>query len=120
MVNKEDVQRLFPGFDAPLSETIAQIGSWKTFKEGDVLMKKGQFIRSALLIVSGRVKLYRENDAGEEFFMYHIEPGEACALSILCSIRNVASHVGALATEETEAIFIPIEEMDTLLTQHKA
>ena len=61
-----------------------------------------------------------ENDAGEEFFMYHIEPGEACALSILCSIRNVASHVSALATEETEAIFIPIEEMDTLLTQHKA
>lgn len=120
MLSQEEVKKMFPGFDEPLSETIARIGTWKTFQEGDILMKKGQFIRSTLLIVSGRVKLFRESDAGEEFFMYHIEPGEACALSILCSIRNVASHVAAVATEETEAILIPIEEMDQLMTQHRS
>jgi len=115
----EDIQRFFPAFDIPLSRTIAQIGTRKTFHEGDVLMKKGQFIRSTLLILTGKVKLYRQSDSGEEFFMYHIGAGEACALSILCAIRNVSSHVGAVATEDTEAIQIPIEEMDTLMSQHK-
>lgn len=120
MPNPDEIQRLFPVFDVPLSETISRIGTWKTFHEGDILMKKGQFIRSTLLILSGKVKLYRQSDSGEEFFMYHIGAGEACALSMLCAIRNVSSHVGAVATEATEAIQIPIEEMDTLMTQHKA
>jgi CRP/FNR family transcriptional regulator len=114
-----EIQRLFPAFDGPLSETIIRIGTRRTFHEGDVLMKKGQFIRSTLLILNGKVKLYRQSDSGEEFFMYHIGAGEACALSMLCAIRNVASHVGAVATEDTEAILIPIEEMDALMTEHK-
>jgi CRP/FNR family transcriptional regulator len=115
-----DIRRLFPAFDESLSDAIAQIGTWKTFQEGDVMMKKGQYIRSTLLIVSGKVKLFRQNEAGEEFFMYHIEAGEACALSILCAIRNISSHVGAVATEQTSAILIPIEQMDSLMTQHRS
>jgi CRP/FNR family transcriptional regulator len=115
----EEIQRLFPAFDLLLSETIFRIGTRKTYHEGDVLMKKGQFIRSTLLILSGKVKLYRQSESGEEFFMYHIGAGEACALSMLCAIRNVASHVGAVVTEDTEAILIPIEEMDALMIQHK-
>lgn len=118
MLQSLDIQAQFPSFDNPLAETIARIGQWKTFAEGDVVMRKGQFIRSTVLIVRGRVKLYRESEAGEEFFMYHIETGEACALSILCGIRNISSHVGAVAIEETDAILIPIEHMDALMTQH--
>ena len=116
----QEIQKHFPSFDDSLAETISQIGTWKTFREGDVLMKKGQYIRSTLLIIQGRVKLYRMGDSGEEFFMYYIEPGEACALSILCAIRNVSSHVGAVATEETEAILIPIEQMDALMMEHRS
>lgn len=118
MLLSPDIQAQFPHFDNNLLDTIARIGQWKTFQEGEIVIRKGQFIRSTVLIVHGRVKLYRENDSGEEFFMYHIETGEACALSILCGIRNISSHVGAVAMEETDTILIPIEHMDTLMTQH--
>jgi CRP/FNR family transcriptional regulator len=33
-------------------------------------MKPGQFFKYAMLIVKGKVKLYREGEEGEEFFMY--------------------------------------------------
>ncbi len=83
-------------------------------------MKTGQYFKSAVLIVSGRVKLYREGEEGNEYFMYFLDPGSACALSMLCATRNQASEVMAVAVEETEAILIPIQHMDKLMSNYKS
>jgi CRP/FNR family transcriptional regulator len=72
-----------------------------------------------MLIISGKVKLYRESDDGSEFFMYFLEAGNACALSMICATRNQASEIMATAVEETEVLMIPIRYMDELMKQHK-
>ena len=83
-------------------------------------MKPGQFFKYAMLIVSGRVKLYREGEDGEEFFMYFLESGNACALSMMCMARSQTSTIMAVAVEETEVIMIPIQYMDTLMKNYSA
>ena len=35
-------------------------------------MRTGQNIRAALLVINGRIKIYREDEAGNEFFMYYL------------------------------------------------
>lgn len=119
-VNPQEMIGLFPIFDSALASYIHEKGESKIFSSGEILMRPGQFFKYAMLIVSGKVKLYREGDDGEEFFMYFLEPGSACALSMMCMARNQASTIMAIAVEETEVIMIPIQHMDSLMREYPA
>jgi len=120
MFNPEDIMGFFPLFDKELANFLAGIGEVRTFQEGEIMMKTGQYFKAAMLIVKGKVKLYREGDDGNEFFMYFLETGNACALSMICAARNQASGIMAVAVEETEVIMIPIQYMDQLMTSYKS
>lgn len=111
--------QMFPMFDRKLAEFIAGISEVRIFNEGDVMMKTGQYFKASMLITRGKVKLYREGEDGNEFFMYFLEGGSACALSMICATRNQSSQIMAIAVEETEVIMIPIQYMDELMTQYK-
>lgn len=120
MYSPAELMQMFPLFDQDLAAYLSGIGETKTVKEGEIMMKTGQYFKSAMLIVKGKVKLYREGDDGNEFFMYFLESGSACALSMICATRNQASGIMAVAVEETEVIMIPIQYMDTLMTTYKS
>lgn len=110
----------YPTFDDELKEAIASAGTLKKVLAGEQLMRPGQYFQSTLLIANGRVKLYREGDDGNEFFMYFLEPGNACALSMICATKHEKSQMLAEAIEDTEVITIPLELMDNLMKNHRA
>jgi CRP/FNR family transcriptional regulator len=120
MYSPEELVKTFPMFDHKLAEFISSIAELRTFDEGTIMMKTGQYFKASMLIISGKVKLYREGEDGNEFFMYFLEGGNACALSMICATRNQASQIMAIAVETTEVIMIPIQYMDVLMTQYKA
>jgi CRP/FNR family transcriptional regulator len=117
-LSTNEIRQQFPLFDSALTDFIYEHGESKIFEQGAVLMKPGQFFKYAMLIVNGRVKLYREGEEGEEYFMYFLEPGSACALSMMCMARSQSSTVMAIALEETEVIMIPMQYMDTLMRNY--
>lgn len=114
------VKTYFSQFEPDLQEMLIDKGALKSFEPGDMLMQTGQNMRSIVLIVAGRVKLYREGDDGDEFFMYYLQPGGACALSMICAARQETSQVMAKAVETTKVLTIPISLMDTLMKQYKS
>ncbi len=114
-----DLQTTFPAFDPELIEHLSKIGNTIRFQEGDVLMRTGQYFKQSLLILSGRVKLYREGADGEEFFLYYLEAGHACALSMICATRNELSEVKAKAVSDVEALAIPLQYMDGLMHDYR-
>jgi CRP/FNR family transcriptional regulator len=111
--------KLFPNFELALKEKLREICVLKSFKEGETMMETGQYFKSTMLIVEGKVKLYREGDDGGEFFMYYLEPGNACALSLICATKQETSKIKAKAVEETTALTIPIGMMDVLMKDYK-
>lgn len=114
-----DLQTTFPAFDPELVEHLKKIGNVIRFKEGDLLMRTGQYFKQSLLILDGRVKLYREGEDGEEFFLYYLEAGNACALSMICATRNELSEVKAKAVTDVEALAIPLHYMDGLMRDYR-
>ena len=92
----------------------------KHFQTGEVIMRTGQYIKSTVIVISGRIKIYRENDEGGEFLVYYIGPGEACAVSMICAIQTRASEIMAQAVEETEVIMLPIQLMDEFMSKFKS
>ncbi|KIA96761.1 Crp/Fnr family transcriptional regulator [Pedobacter kyungheensis] len=119
MVVAEYIDRLFTQFEPSLKEILTNNATLRDFKIGDMLMQTGQNMRSTVIIVEGTVKLYREGEDGQEFFMYYLQPGNACALSMICATKQQTSQVMAKAIQQTKALMIPIVLMDQLMRDYK-
>lgn len=119
MVAEELIVQYFPGLERALQEEMAQVAEHKTFAAGTLLMKTGQQIRSTLLVVNGLVKIFREDEEGNEYFMYYLQPGQACALSMICAIKQEKSQIMARTATGTEVISIPLSYMDQWMTKYK-
>lgn len=120
MIDEQQVTTLFPSLERELVTNLAEKASVREFSAGQLLMKTGQNIRSTMLILKGLVKIYREDEEGDEFFMYYLQPGQACALSMICATKQETSQIMARAMADTEAITIPLEYMDRWMTEYKS
>lgn len=112
MVDEQRIRDEFPSFEQELIAEMAKKADIRNFREGESLVKTGQLFRSTLLVLDGLVKIYREDEEGNEFFMYYLQPGQACALSMIAASRREASQIKATAMVDTEALSIPLESMD--------
>jgi len=120
MEEQYSLRQLFPELEEDLHTALEQQGEIREMPAGAVLLKKGQTIRYTMLILKGIVKLYQEDDEGNEFFMYDIEPGEACAVSMVCTYRQENSQVVAKAMTDVSVLVIPLEYMDEWLGKYKS
>jgi CRP/FNR family transcriptional regulator len=120
MLNIAAIKNLFPDWEEGLYEAIVKEAELKQAKAGDVLLKMGQNIKSAMLVVEGTIKLYQEDENGGEYFMYHLNPGEACAVTLVCNYHHEQSHVLAKAVTDIQYLAIPIEFMDKWLNEYKS
>jgi CRP/FNR family transcriptional regulator len=73
-----------------------------------------------VLVVNGRIKIYRQNDEGGEFLIYYLGPGEACAISLICALQSQTSEITAQAIEDTEVLMLPVQLMDELMSKYKS
>jgi CRP/FNR family transcriptional regulator len=119
MTKLMELRQIFPQFDPDLLTHLEKIGQVTEFEEGEMLMKPGQYFKNSLLILDGRVKLYREGEDGEEFFLYYLEKGNACALSMICATKNETSAIKAKAISPVTALSIPIQHMDGLMKDYR-
>jgi len=117
---KAILQKYFPSFEPALTDQLAQTGELREFPAGEMLMKTGQYFRSTMLIIEGLVKVYREDEEGNEFFIYHLQPGQACALSMICAAKHESSQIMAKTAAATTVISIPLEYMDAWMNQYKS
>ena len=120
MITKEQLTSLFPNLEDGLYEAILEHAEIKEIPAGTPLLKVGQNIRSTMMVVEGTVKLYQENEEGDEYFMYYISPGQACAVSMVCSFQSEQSQVLAKALTNVTLLTIPIKYMDEWLSKFKS
>lgn len=113
-------KQLFPQFEAGLIEIIEKEAVQRSFRQGDVIMRTGQYIKSTALVLEGRIKIYRENPEGGEFLMYYLGPGQACAVSMICALQSQTSEIMAVAEEDCDVLMLPVQMMDDLMNKYKS
>ena len=118
-MEKETILKQFPQFEPPLLEEILSQSTLKRLEEGEEILRTGQYIRSTVLLLSGLLKVYREDEEGNEFLMYYLEPGKACALSMMCAAREEQSQILAKAVTTSEVILIPSHLSELWLGKYK-
>lgn len=116
----QNFKTIFPSFSNLLIEDVNSNAINQSFLAGDVLMRTGQNIKNTVLVLSGKIKIYRENDDGGEFFMYYLQPGQACAISMICATKNEQSQIMAKVVEDAELVMIPLPLMDKWMMEHRS
>lgn len=108
----EYIKKYFPllARHTPLSEELSTISTLHTFKTGDILLKEGAYVKLIPLVLSGLVKVYKEDDMGNEVLLYYIKSGESCVMSLNACFKNEKSSVKAIVEEEAEIILLPAQK----------
>lgn len=114
------LKNLFPSFSNALIEDISVHAIEQSFVSGDVIMRTGQYIKNTVLVLNGSIKIYREDEDGGEFFMYYLQPGQACAISMICATKNEKSQIMAKVVEDVDVIMVPLPLMDKWMMQHRS
>jgi len=121
-IEKEDIQILNSTFtdlyEKSIKDAIMEAGQIIEIPEGEILIDIGQYIKMMPLILSGSLKILREDNDGKELLLYHVHQGETCAMSITCCMGDAKSSVRAIAEEDTKMIALPTRIMDEWSNQY--
>ncbi|MDX2432541.1 MAG: Crp/Fnr family transcriptional regulator [Bacteroides sp.] len=118
-MEEEIVKKLFPFFESGLRNAILTEGTFREFEAGEELIREDQFIRSFPIVISGVIKVCRTDEAGNELLLYYLRPGEVCTVSLTCCMDRTRSRVKAITEEASTAILVPVELLDSWMTQYQ-
>ena len=106
-------------FEEELIEEIQELGVPKEFKEDSNIIEVGDYIKSMPLLVSGAIKILREDEHGDELVLYYLEKGDTCAMTLSCCMGQTKSKIRAVAETNVELIMLPKEKMAEWLGKYK-
>ena len=105
--------------DPGLLEAIEKEAKIMEYKPGQTIIAKGQYIKMVPIILQGSVKVLRTDESGRELFLYYIEGGETCAVSLTCCSTSTPSDIKAVAEEKTVILGIPVEKHEEWTNKYK-
>jgi CRP/FNR family transcriptional regulator len=115
MTSKVDFSSVF---EPELVKEIFQFGDVKHFKEGDVIMDYGKYVRMMPIITKGTVKVFRMEDTGKELLLYYLTNNESCSMAYSCCLEAKKSEVRAIAEDDVELIAISHLKLDEWLCKY--
>ena len=106
-------------FEEALLDEIAKVAVYKEFKADDYLIEIGDYIKTMPLLLTGVIKILREDENGDELLLYFLERGDTCAMTLTCCMGQSKSRIRAIAETDGAMLMIPVEKMEEWLTKYK-
>lgn len=100
--------------DPNLSNEIEKYARTKKLQHDDVLINPGDNVTFVPIVKMGALRIVRQDEDGREVFLYHLYPGQTCAMALNCCQANRQSMIKAVAEEDTEVLQIPAKLVEDL------
>ncbi len=100
-----------------IRERLLTIGFAKEFAENEIILNENAYIKAIPIVTKGSIRVMRTDEDGRELLLYYIRSGETCIMSFLGGIHQDTSKVKAIAEEDTEILFIPIDKVSLLIKE---
>ena len=107
-------------FEEALLEEIAKVAVYKEFKADDYLIEIGDYIKTMPLLLTGAIKILREDENGDELLLYFLERGDTCAMTLQCCVRRTDSQIKATAMEPSLLLMFPSEYMQLWMDKYRS
>lgn len=107
-------------FEDDLLNEIAQVGTYKEVPAGFKLMEIGSYIKGMPLLISGAIKILRDDKEGDELLLYYLEKGDTCSMTMSCCLGQTKSEIRAIAETDTKLIMVPVQKMELWTSKYKS
>ena len=111
MTNKLLQQKFNQILDENLLNEIFETGIYKEYKKDDIIIDIDQPLNYIPLLLSGTIKILREDDHGNELLLYFLEAGDTCAMSLTCCLKTSKSNIRAVAESDSSLVLIPVKKI---------
>ena len=88
-------------------EQFKQYAVLKNIPAGEFIFLEKDNCTFFALLLSGRVRVFKEGESGREVTLYRFEKGESCILTVSCILSDSLYPALAVAEEDSEAFLIP-------------
>jgi len=75
-------------------------------------MEIGSYIKAIPLLVSGVIKILREDTNGDELLLYYLEKGDTCSMTMTCCMGQTKSEIRAVVETDAKLIMVPVQKME--------
>ena len=106
------------GLEQRLVEEIYTVGRLKKASANQVVISPDSPGSEVPIVISGLLKVMRQDANGDEVFLYYLEGGETCAMSITCCIEGKKAAYSVLAVEDTSMWMVPMGYLDSWITKY--
>ncbi|MBV6639864.1 MAG: Crp/Fnr family transcriptional regulator [Cyclobacteriaceae bacterium] len=100
-----------------LIDEISTIGRLKKAKADQVVISPEDQTDEIPIVLTGLLKVLRQDENGDEIFLYYLEGGETCAMSITCCIEGRRASYKVTAEEDSTLWMIPMTYMDSWIVR---
>lgn len=107
-------------FEKELLDEIIEVSKIVSIKKDDVLMDIGKYIKSMPLLISGAIKIMREDFDEGELLLYFLERGDTCAMTLACCMGDKKSEIRAIAENDGVVAMIPVGKMEEWMEKYKS
>jgi CRP/FNR family transcriptional regulator, anaerobic regulatory protein len=103
---------------ALIQEIILQ-GRMKKVKVNDTVISPASTVLEMPFVLSGMLKVMRQDDKGNEAFLYFLEDGETCAMSITCCLEGAKQTDFIVRAEEDASLWmVPMTHLDEWIVKY--
>ncbi|CAL2106603.1 CRP/FNR family transcriptional regulator, anaerobic regulatory protein [Tenacibaculum sp. 190524A02b] len=107
-------------FEENLINEICEIAVYKEFEENTIIIDTQSYIISIPLLLSGAIKILREDKNGDEIVLYYLEEGDTCAMTLSCCMGETKSKIRAVSETDVKMVMLPKEKMSEWLSKYKS
>lgn len=105
-------------FEPDLLREIETEGKWFLARDEDIILNYGDIVRHMPLVVSGAIKVLRQDEAGHELLLYFVHAMESCAMTFTCCMQQFPSEIKAIAEGDVRFVALPVRLMDEWLVKY--
>lgn len=121
MVNNKtavDMKKAFPFLKdlGQYEDLFLSSAAIQNFGAETVIMDESRSCSSVIFVLTGNIRIFKLSEEGKEITLYRIGRGETCILTVACLLGtgDVPFPVAAIAEQESEVFFIPVETFKKL------
>ena len=117
---EKKLKHTFPSFlkSPKFIEEFTGTGKEMEIPAGTAIIDAGDYIKVIPFLIDGLIKIYREDEHGNEIFLYYITSGESCVMSITTCLKNEKGSIKAMVEEDSTILAIPVDSFIDLLNEY--
>ena len=124
MLNPSDKLKLIDNtvgylLEPELIQEMSEVARVRETGLDEIIVHVGDELKMIPLVISGSIKVSRENEVGDELLLYYIEGGDTCAMTLQCCVRKIDSHIKATTMEPSLLLMFPVEKMQDWMDRFK-